>query len=227
MRGELPGCHSSLREHSHRMSTLSPLQGEAPQHTVVSESAGERLDRHRCRRLCNREIENRPSQQQRSSTRRIVHDGHVVARTAHGAIHICPIEDDPHNKALRPPQTLDLGFQDGHRACGSYRGSTITSLRFATRPDSGCIPPAGRPVPTILGLVAAGTRIAVVPGALRHLRLPGLVDVRRDVPEVGSRIAIVYRPDRARTPPVSTLIALSTSGLMSGTPENCDETTTT
>lgn len=81
--------------------------------------------------------------------------------------------------------------------------------------------------PTILGLVAAGTGIAVVPRSLRHLRLPGLVYVRLDQPDAVSRLAIAYRADRARTPPVSTLVELSTSDLTSETPGHSNETAMT
>ncbi|QGK72235.1 LysR family transcriptional regulator [Allosaccharopolyspora coralli] len=62
--------------------------------------------------------------------------------------------------------------------------------------------------PTILGLVAAGTGIAVVPDSLRHLQLPGLVYARLDDPEAVSHLAVVCRPDRADHPPVSTLVEL-------------------
>lgn len=77
--------------------------------------------------------------------------------------------------------------------------------------------------PTILGLVAAGTGIAVVPSSLRHLRLPGLVYARLDHPEAVSHIAIVCRQDRAHIPPVSTLIELSTASLASEKPNDVGE----
>ncbi len=74
--------------------------------------------------------------------------------------------------------------------------------------------------PTILGLVAAGTGIAVVPSSLRHLRLPGLVYTRLDHPGAASHIALAYRPDRAQTPPLSTMIEISASSLQSETPND-------
>ncbi|MFI0467300.1 LysR family transcriptional regulator [Saccharopolyspora sp. 5N102] len=63
--------------------------------------------------------------------------------------------------------------------------------------------------PTILGLVAAGEGIAVVPSSLRHLRLPGLSYARLNHPDAVSRIAIVCRPDRAKLPLVAKFFELS------------------
>lgn len=64
--------------------------------------------------------------------------------------------------------------------------------------------------PTILGLVAAGTGIAVVPESLRHLQLPGLNYVGLEDPEAVSHLALICRPDRRDRPPVKTLVDLCT-----------------
>jgi DNA-binding transcriptional LysR family regulator len=56
--------------------------------------------------------------------------------------------------------------------------------------------------PTLLGLVAANTGVAIVPECLRVLRLPGLRYLELSDRDAVSTVSVVCHPDRQDSPPV-------------------------
>ena len=63
--------------------------------------------------------------------------------------------------------------------------------------------------PTMLGLVAANTGIAIVPDGMRVLRLPGLRYLGVSDPAAVSTVSIACRPDRETSPLVSQFIRIA------------------
>jgi DNA-binding transcriptional LysR family regulator len=65
--------------------------------------------------------------------------------------------------------------------------------------------------PTMLGLVAAGTGIAIVPRSLRYLQLPGVTFIPIEDRDAVSHIGLVCREDRTGQPPISNFLKLTAS----------------